>query len=202
MTRARTMRSAMSRGANAFTFVRAAPFYARYTIRHHLPAEMLFGAFMGIIQLTDLVSRKTLGAPDWVITLQSSVPMMMFVLAMVWRDLLEDRDRKKTILFTGLFGKGAFLLAAFVVLPTQLLGLVAIWALVDRAFIPLRNSIFRANYDDKVRGRLFGGVVSLTNLVLVVVNLGAAWLLTHYEWTYRILLPVAAACGITAHIIY
>ncbi|MEN8150394.1 MAG: MFS transporter, partial [Planctomycetota bacterium] len=196
------MKSALSRGVNVFMFARAAPFYARYTIRHHMPAELLLGSFAGVIQLCDLVSRKTLNAPDWVIAWQASVPMMTFVLAMVWRDLLEDRDRKKTLIFTGLFGKGIFLLAAFVVLPTQLLTIVIAWALVDSAFIPLKNTIFRANYDDRVRGRFFGGVVSLTNLTLVIANLGAAYLLTRWEWTYRILLPAAAVAGIAAHVIY
>ena len=117
MSAVRRVGSVLRRGANVFMFARAAPFYARYTIRYHLPAELLLGMFAGIIQLSDLVSRKTLGAPDWVITLQTSVPMMTFVLAMAWRDLLEDRDRRKTLILTGLFGKGIFLLAAFVVAP-------------------------------------------------------------------------------------
>ena len=121
MNAGRGVGKALKRGANVFMFARAAPFYARYTIRHHLPAELLLGMFAGIIQLTDLVSRKTLGAPDWVITLQTSVPMMTFILAMVWRDLLENRSRRKTLIFTGLFGKGIFLLAAFAVLPVHLL---------------------------------------------------------------------------------
>jgi len=198
----RRVGSVLRRGANVFMFARAAPFYARYTIRYHLPAELLLGMFAGIIQLSDLVSRKTLGAPDWVITLQTSAPMMTFVLAMAWRDLLEDRDRRKTLILTGLFGKGIFLLAAFVVAPIPLLVVVVTWALVDSAFIPIRNSIFRANYDDRVRGRFFGGVVSLTNLALVVANLGAAYLLSHWEMSYRILLPVAAVVGIAAHVIY
>jgi MFS family permease len=198
----RGLRTAFSRGANVFMFARAAPFYARYTLRYHLPAEMLLGSFSGIVMLADILARKTLGAPDWMVTVQASVPMMMFVLAMVWRDLLDRVDRRKTLLFSGFLGKGVFLLGAFVVSPLSLLMLIVVWAVVESAFVPVRNSIFRSNYDDRVRGRLFGGVVSMTNLVLVAVNLGAAWILTRWESSYRILFPVAALLGIAAHVIY
>ena len=117
------LRDLFSRGTSIFMFARAAPFYARYTVRFHLPAEMLIGAFSGVVMLADLVTRKTLGAPDWVLALQTSVPMMALLAAMVWRDLLEGRDRRKILLFTGLFGKGLLVLVAFIASPGPLLAL-------------------------------------------------------------------------------
>ncbi|MHC4472325.1 MAG: hypothetical protein ACYS99_15350, partial [Planctomycetota bacterium] len=151
------LRDLFSRGASVFMFARAAPFYARYTVRFHLPAELLIGAFSGIFMLADLVTRKTLHAPDWMLALQTSVPMMALLAAMVWRDLLEGRGRRRILLLTGIFGKGLLVLIAFVSGPGPLLAIVVVAAFVDSAFIPLRNAIFRANYDERVRGRLFGG---------------------------------------------
>ena len=89
---------------------------------------------------------------------------------------------------TGLFGKGLFLAVALVTSPVAFVGVVIAVALVDSAFIPFRNAIFHANYERHVRGRLFGGVVSLMNLVLVGTSLIAAAWLDRWEPAYRELL--------------
>ena len=196
------IRRAFGRGVGVFAFARAAPFYARYTVRFHLPAEVLLGLYSGIFMLADLVSRKTLHASDLVLTLQTSVPTMTLVLAMVWRDLLAGRDRRRVVALTGWFGKGLLVLAAFITTPGIFLALVIAFALVDSAFIPLRNAIFRANYHGRVRGRIFGGVVSMMNLALVAANLASAFLLDHHEQLYRVLFPVAGVIGLVAHLIY
>jgi predicted MFS family arabinose efflux permease len=196
------LRSVLARGVNPFALLRAAPFYARYTMRFHLPAELLLGAYSGVAFLADLVSRKTLGASDWVLSLQASVPMMAFIFAMVWRELLEGVDRKKILVVTGLLGKGLFVAAAAVTDSVAFLVLFTVIMLVDSAFIPMRNSIFRANYDQNVRGRLFGSVVSLMSIVLIVTNRAAAGWLDHDDQSYRILFPIAGILGLGAHLLY
>jgi MFS family permease len=40
------------------------------------------------------------------------------------------------------------------------------------------------------------------NLVLIATNLGAAFLLDRWEWSYRVLFPVAGVIGFGAHAIY
>jgi MFS family permease len=192
----------MTRLFRAPAFTRGAPFYARYTLRHHLPAEVLLGLFSGVWMLADLLTRKTLGASKEVLAVQTSVPTMMLLLAMVWRDLLEEKSRRRVLLLTGLCSKGLLVSVAFIASPGPFLAIVMLFAVVDSAFIPLRNAIFRANYDESVRGRFFGGVVSLANVCLVLSNLVAAWLLDRWEWTYRILFPVAGVIGFGAHAIY
>ncbi len=66
--------------------MKGASFYARYTLGYHLPAEVLLGLFSGVWMLADLLTRKTLGASKEILALRTSVPMMMLLLAMVWRD--------------------------------------------------------------------------------------------------------------------
>jgi len=163
---------------------------------------VLLGLFGGVWMLADLLTRKTLGASKEVLAIQTSVPMMTFLLAMVWRDLLEGRSRRRILLLTGVLGKGLLIAVAFVESPGPFLVIVILLALVDSAFIPLKNAIFRANYIERVRGRLFGGVVSLSMLSLVVANLAAAYCLDHWEWTYRIIFPVAGVVGFGAHLVY
>jgi MFS family permease len=194
--------SPFTRGVSALTSRRAAPFYSRYTLRFHLPAELLLGAVGGITSLGDLVARKTLGAPDWMIALQSSIPTVALLLAMVWRDLLEGASRRKVLLVTGLFGKGLLLFMAAAVSPGIFLLVFIAFSFADSAFIPVRNSIFRANYPEALRGRFFGLVVSLTSLAVVAANLVAAQLLDHWEGSYRILFPMAGVLGLVAHATY
>lgn len=196
------IRGVVARRASALLFAREAPFYARYTFPFHMSAEILIGVFFGIYSLVDFVSRKTLKAPDAVLALQTSVPMMAFGLAMVWRDLLARVDRRRVLLACGILGKGAMLLVAFVFSPAPLLGIVVVYAIVDSVFVPVRNEIFRANYRQEVRGRYYSRVAGVNQLVMVGVNLGAATILRQAEWTYRILFPAAAVVGVAAHVIY
>ncbi len=192
----------MAPGANVLTFMRALPAYARHTVRFHLPAELLMGGFAGIVYLADIVARSKLGASDIVLAIQTSVPMMALVFAMVWRELLENTDRRKILILTGIFGKGLFLTVGFVTGPVAFAAVIIAVAVVDSAFLPFRNAIFHANYDRKVRGRLFGGVVSLMNLVLVGTSLLAAAWLDHWEMAYRVLFPIAAVLGLGSHLFY
>jgi hypothetical protein len=164
----------LSRGIRALAFSKGAPFYARYTLRYHLPAEVLLGMFGGVWMLADLLTRKTLGASKEVLAIQTSVPMMTFLVAMVWRDLLEGKSRRRILLVTGVLGKGLLIAVAFIESPGPFLAIVILFAMVDSAFIPLKNAIFRANYSESVRGRFFGRAVSLANMSLVVANLVAA----------------------------
>ncbi|MCU0726159.1 MAG: MFS transporter [Planctomycetes bacterium] len=194
--------SPFARGVSVFTSRNTAPFYSRYTLRFHLPAELLLGAVGGITQLGDLVARKTLGAPDWMIALQSSIPTVALLFAMVWRDLLEGASRRKVLLATGLFGKGLLLFMAAAASPGLFLLVFIAFSFADSAFIPVRNSIFRANYPDALRGRYFGLVVSLTSLAVIGANLVAAWLLDRWEGSYRLLFPAAGVLGLIAHATY
>lgn len=196
------MTNLLIRSIRRLSFTSDAPRYARYTLRYHLPAEVLLGLFSGVWMLADLLTRKSLGASKEILAIQTSVPMMMLLLAMVWRDLLEGRSRRRVLLLTGVFSKGLLVAVAFVESPGPFLAIVILFAIADSAFIPLRNAIFRANYPESVRGRLFGAVVSIANLCLVFSNLVAAYLLDHWEWTYRIIFPVAGIIGFGAHAIY
>ncbi len=196
------MKNLLLRWLKPLEFTRDAPALTRETLRYHLPAEVLIGVFGGVVMLADLLTRKTLGASKEILAVQTSVPMMTFLLAMVWRDLLSGTSSRKIILLTGIFGKGALIFVAFIKSPGPFLGVVILFALVDSAFIPLRNAIFRANYAENLRGRIFGSVVSLMNIALVASNLAAAFLLDRWEWTYRILFPVAGILGFGAHALY
>ncbi len=192
----------VTRGANVLSFAAASPRAARYTLRFHLPAEVLLGAVAGITTLGDLIARKTLRTPDYLLALQSSIPTVALLFAMVWRDLLDGVPRRKVLVLTGVFGKGLLLFTAFATSPGLFFAVLVAFSFADSAFIPVRNSIFRSNYPDNVRGRLFGGVVSLMNLALIAANLLAAAVLDRWEWSYRLLLPVAAVLGLAAHLIY
>jgi MFS transporter len=196
------VRRLFSRGVNLLAFTRAAPFYARYTMRFHLPAEMLLGVYAGVFGLAEIVTRKTLHASDLVLSLQSSVPMMALVFAMVWREILDGVDGRKVLVLTGLLGKGLLIAVAAVTSPIALLMLCIFLFVVDSAFIPVRNAIFRANYVERVRGRMFGWATTAMCLAMIISNHIAAGLLDDWGESYRILLPVAGIFGLCAHLLY
>ncbi|MBI1851292.1 MAG: MFS transporter [Planctomycetes bacterium] len=178
------------------------PFFARYTFRRHARAEVLQGVYQALFDLRAVVARKAFGASDVEVSLIASFPTIAQSFAMTWRTLLRRVDRRRALVAVGLAGKGLYLLVALATHSWLFVALACAAALVDCAYIPLRNLLYQSNYPEKLRGLLFSTGFSIMIAANLAMALTATTCLDHWGTAYRWLYPLAALAGIGAHVVY
>jgi MFS transporter len=178
------------------------PFYARYTFRRHVRAEMLQGVYQALFELRSVVARKALGASDLELAIVGSAPTIAQSFAMTWRTLLRRVDRGRALIAIGLFGKGLYVLAAFATRSWAFAAIVCAAAIVDCAYIPIRNVLYQSNYPERLRGVLFSTGFSIMIAANLATSLAATACLDRWSGAQRWLYPLAATAGIGAHLVY
>jgi hypothetical protein len=178
------------------------PFFTRYAFRFHVRAEALQGIYQAIFELRGYVARKTLGATAAELAFITSIPTLAQTFAMTWQTVLRGVDRRKALLWTGVFGKGLFFLVALVTGSLPFAILCGVLAIVDSAYVPLRNLLYQSNYSKRLRGVLFSTAFAVMIGVNLVTSLAATTWLDHSPPAYRWLYPLAAAAGIAVHVLY
>ncbi len=181
---------------------RRLPFYTRYTFRHHSRAEALFGIYQALFDLRGYVARKTLAATAIEVAIVTSIPNIAQMFAMTWRTLLLRVDRRKALVWIGIGGKGLLVLVALLSSSWTFALLCCTVAVVDSAFVPLRNLLFQSNYPPNLRGALFSTAFSITIATTLVVSLSATSCLDRWASSYRWLYPIAGLAGVAVHAIY
>ncbi|RME70314.1 MAG: MFS transporter, partial [Planctomycetota bacterium] len=164
-------------------------FYARYTLRHHLPAAICDGAlFALLLGLGDVVLVKGLGGSDAQVTLLAILFPLALVLAPLVSGLMVGRAKRPFFLAAGWLGRAPLLLMPWVREPWAFLVLLGLSAASYSVTLPARNTILQANYPAHVRGRIYGLVAAAASLAGVLTALAAgAWLERHpdhFGWVY------------------
>ena len=181
---------------------RDAPFYARYTLHHHLIAGILEGLCVGIIGLNTYVAKRSLLATDNQISALTSWPMVVFVLASVWSHYMNDRNNSRFILLAGALGRLSLVVFFFIESSLPLLAMIVLYNLMHSVFMPAQSRIFQANYSNETRGRMFSSVQARTMLMTALVAFGAGRLLDINPNSYKWLFPLAGIFGFWAYYRY
>jgi MFS family permease len=186
-----------------FLFVRRdAPFYARYTLHHHLRAGILEGVCYGIIGLNTYVAKRSLSATTNEIAALASLPMVVFLFSSVWAQFMTDRNNSRFILLSGILGRLSLVAFFFIESSTPLVGMIVLYNLMHSVFMPAQSRIFQANYSSEMRGRAYSLVHSRTMLVSALVAYGAGRLLDINPFSYKWLFPFAGLVGLWAYYRY
>ncbi|MFC1586962.1 MFS transporter [Planctomycetota bacterium] len=168
----------------------------RKAFKLHTLGIVFSSTFFGIIGLTGLVLKKTMGAGDWFISIQHTAQLSMLVFSIFWVQFLEYTDHRRFIRMVGWLGRGGMLLAAFVVTPLPLVILIMMSGIGMSAFIPAANRIMQSNYSENIRGELVGYLFSRSTLTVIFCSLVFSYILDQFPQAYRILFPAGAVMGI------
>ena len=121
-----------------FLFVkRSAPFYARYTLHHHLLAGILEGVCYGIIGLNAYVAKRSLSATTNEIAALASLPMVVFLFSSVWAQFMTDRNNSRFILLSGVLGRLSLFAFFFIESSMMLVGMIVLYNFMHSIFMLL-----------------------------------------------------------------
>ena len=186
-----------------FLFVkRSAPFYARYTLHHHLLAGILEGVCYGIIGLNAYVAKRSLSATTNEIAALASLPMVVFLFSSVWAQFMTDRNNSRFILLSGVLGRLSLFAFFFIESSMMLVGMIVLYNFMHSIFMPAQSRIFQANYSSEMRGKAYSLVQSRTMLISALVAYGAGRLLDFNTLSYKWMFPLAGLFGFWAYCRY
>lgn len=157
---------------------------------------MFFAGFVqGINGLNDIVLRKALRASDEQITLLTMILSFSMLISLFWGEQMRSKPKRGYFLVAGMISRGSFLLMFFVHTPYHFLIVQAIFMLSASVMIPVMNTIWQNNYEDRVRGRLYGIGVSIQTVLVILVSFASGRLLDVNENWFRVIFLVAGIAG-------
>jgi MFS family permease len=175
-----------------------APLVSRYTYRLHARAALLEGVLAGILVTNDVVARKTLHAGPFQIMLLTMAPSAAWLLALVLARRFEDVPQRRVFFWAGLLGRLSLLGMCLVAGPWSFIAILVWSAIVQTVVIPAQNSVYQANYDPAIRGRLFGRTQVFLGVATAAAALGAGLCMNLDANAYLYLYPIAGVAGFAA----
>ncbi|MFH0920816.1 MAG: MFS transporter [Fibrobacterota bacterium] len=168
-----------------------------------LAAGVLDGAASGILWLTDIIAKKTLGAAGWQITVITMLPSFVLVLSLFWSELLKKgAHQKRNLLIVGLLGRLILLFALLTHGTNGILLLFFLYHLSSAMLIFLVTSIFEHNYREEIRGRIYGWFTSAFTLASMIAGLLAGKILDADEDAFRVLYAAAGVAGLASCLLF
>ena len=150
---------------------------------------------LGVFILNEYVAKKTLGAGDAILTALVVGPTAALLFAAWWSGLLTRREKSSTFLVFGMLGRLSLLLVAGAGSAASFTAVIAVATFLYGAVVPASNALLQRNFTADERGRVLGLGIALQALTAIAVSLLVGRL---YDWrpeSYRVVYPVAAACG-------
>ena len=178
------------------------PDYTKTSLKYHIPAVFLEGFSMGIVVLISFIARKKLGASDFLITLITMGPTGFMIFSNIFAIKMYSKPKRPWLIFSGIIGKLSLVLMYFVEDPVSYTAIFLISVVNHAIYMPALSSILQANYDDNVRGKIFGRL----NSVRMACFAGAAYFGGIYldlsPENYKYLLPLGGIFGFIAVMLF
>lgn len=187
---------------------------AGYTWTRQWKAEIFTGMVGGISGLAGFAAMRSLGAPTWVPTLIAVAGQLLWIVAPGLETFTARLDPRRTILWVGIVANVPLLLTAFLPVTTSLdaeghargagpwavflVGVIVLTAL-DAVYIPLRGALVRANYEEAIRGRVFGWLSAVSKVASMASAKASGLMLDMDARWIRVVFPFAGICGLIEH---
>jgi len=169
--------------------------------RHNVLCESFFSAFNGIymglaILAAPVVAVTGLNANPLLLTiLVSAFPVGVFF-GPLWADLGRRWGMQKLVTQMAFWANVPLLLVYWVEDAAIFTALIAVSQVLNSAMRMGQSNLYRVMYPREVRGRVIGQLTFWTYLTMVPSILVTGWLLDKSHEMYRVLYPLAGACGL------
>lgn len=163
----------------------------------------LWGVLAGTVEgsMASVVVSKTFAASELLTTIVWQLPVLMYVLNVVWGSVLRGRRRKPAFLLIA--SGGVLCVATLTLAPDQwrpwggwvFAAQIACTHLFVSGLITLRTTMWRANYPETHRARIAGRLQTVRVLLGMLTSAALGQLYNADPGWYRFVYPTAAAVG-------
>ena len=170
------------------------------TFALHLISQLFNGITLGVVLLQDIILKKSLGGSDFQVMVISLLINSAFLVSIYGSEIVNrSRSRAKTIIWFGLASKAFFILLPLIDSPVFYILCISVSAYLDSMMLSSWNIVFKHNYSEKNRSRLF----SYASVLQVLVLLGVSTLFGHFldlnQNIYKIFFPIAGVFGMLTY---
>lgn len=170
------------------------------TFTLHLVSQIFGGIAIGVVLLQDVILKKTLGGSDFQVMILSLLVSSSFLFSIYGSELVNrSHSRAKTILIIGIAAKSFLIILPLFENPVYYIACIAIGAYLDALLLSIWNIVFKHNYTDKNRSRLYSYASAFQTLFVLIVTTLSGYLLDMNSSIYKVLFPVAGVFGIMVY---
>ncbi len=170
------------------------------TFTLHLISQVFNGIAIGIILLQDVILKKTLGGSDFQVMILSFLVSSAFLVSIYGSELVNrSRSRSKTILIIGITAKMFLIILPLFDNPVFYILCIAAGAYLDSLLLSIWNIVFKHNYTDANRSKLYSYASSLQTVFVVIVTTITGYFLDINGNIYKIIFPIAGVFGILVY---
>lgn len=174
----------------------------RATIVYDGRAAACIGVFNGLaIPLVGVIGRKMGMSPTMLALLMMS-QFVGLVLNLWFGHLARSGNLVAYVFWPSVIARFSVALVAFVASPLAFLVLMSFYYIASNFGGPAYSSLMRSNYSDAGRARAMGHIRILIQTVSALCAAFAGLFLQAFPWGFRILFPIAAACGIGSSVLF
>ncbi|MBN8585569.1 MAG: MFS transporter [Ignavibacteria bacterium] len=170
------------------------------TFTLHLISQIFSGIAIGVVLLQDVILKKTLGGTDFQVMILSLLVSSSFLFSIYGSELVNrSRSRAKTILLIGITAKSFLIILPLFENPVYYIACIAVGAYLDALLLSIWNIVFKHNYSEKNRSRLYSYATSFQTVFVLIVTTVSGYLLDMNSSVYKILFPAAGVFGILVY---
>jgi hypothetical protein len=168
----------------------------------HLVSQFFHGIAFGTLILQDVILKKSLHATDFQITLIIFLTSSSFLLSIYGVEIINrSNNQKRTIIIMGALSKVFLLFIPLFENAGFFIFCIAAMSFVDSMIRPTWNFIYKHNYTEEKRSKLYSYASSLFTIVLlIVITLFGQLLDVNYK-IYKIFYPLAGITDFIAFLI-
>ncbi|HRJ04468.1 MAG TPA: MFS transporter [Ignavibacteria bacterium] len=171
------------------------------TFTLHLISQIFGGIAIGVVLLQDVILKKTLGGSDFQVMILSLLVSSAFLFSIYGSELVNrSHSRAKTILIIGIAAKSFLIILPLFEDPVYYIACIAIGAYLDALLLSIWNIVFKHNYSDKNRSKLYSYATTFQTVFVLIVTTLSGYLLDMNSSIYKILFPAAGVFGILVYV--
>jgi hypothetical protein len=168
----------------------------RKTFFLHIISQIFNGIALGIALLQDVILKKSLEGTDSQILLLSFLVSTAFLVSIYGTEIINrSASRSSTIIKLGLLSKTFFIIIPLVNSPVFFIICIGASAYLDSMLLSSWNIIFKHNYREENRSRLFSYASTVQTVMILITATVFGYFLDLDQNLYRILFPVSGILG-------
>ncbi len=170
------------------------------TFTLHIISQVFNGIAIGIILLQDVILKKTLGGSDFEVMILTLLVSSSFLFSIYGSELVNrSRSRARTILMIGIAAKSFLIILPLFENPVYYIVCIALGAYLDSLLLSIWNIVFKHNYTQVNRSRLYSYATSVQTLFVLIVSTASGYFLDLNGNLYKVLFPIAGVLGIVVY---
>lgn len=174
----------------------------RKTFTLHIISQVFGGIAIGIILLQDIILKKSLGGTDFEVMILTLLVSSAFLFSIYGSELVNrSLSRSKTILIIGITAKSFLIILPLFSSPVFYIFCIAAGAYLDSLLLSIWNIVFKHNYTEGNRSRLYSYASTIQTIFVLIVTTLSGYFLDFNHDLYKILFPISGVFGIAVYVI-